>query len=123
MELKDFKTISILCTVSKAFERIVVDQISVYLENCGILDPHQFVYRRRLSTHTALIRVLDNIQYTADRRLVTIAVFFDLTKVFENIDHCILINKLKDFGFSCFILEWLSSYLKNRTQIVGLCLT
>ena len=90
----------------------MVDQISVYLENCGILDPHQFVYRRRLSTHTALcgtlIRILDDIQCTADRRLVTIAVFFDLTKVFENIDHCILINKLKDFGFSCFILEWLS---------------
>jgi len=43
-------------------------------------------------TQTVIIRVLDDIKYAADKRCVTIAVFFNFKKAFDNIYH----NKLID---------------------------
>ncbi|XP_071572499.1 uncharacterized protein [Temnothorax nylanderi] len=117
-ELNDYRPISILCAMSKVLERIAADQIVSYLEDCDILDPFQSAYRRNFSTQTALIRVLDDVRMAADKRMITVAVFFDFTKAFDNVCHRLLIIKLRDLGFSCSALRWLCSYLTNREQAV-----
>ena len=43
----------------------------------------------------------------------------DLSSAFDTIDHSVLLNKLnKDFGISGSVLEWIKSYLSNRTFAV-----
>ncbi|XP_024868283.1 uncharacterized protein LOC112452356 [Temnothorax curvispinosus] len=104
-ELRDYRPISILCAIFKIMERIVADQIKEYLVSSDTLD--QSAYRKDHSTQTALIRFLDDMRQAADARLVIIVVFFDFTKVFDNICHKILIYKLRNVGFSCSALRWI----------------
>ena len=44
------------------------------------------------------------------------AVFLDLTKAFDTVDHGILMSKLSSVGVSPSALEWFTSYLSNRKQ-------
>jgi len=51
-------------------------------------------------------------------RKVTVCVFFDLIKAFDNVNHQLLIRKLRNLDFSCLVLRWICAYLVNRRQAV-----
>ena len=53
-----------------------------------------------------------------DNGLLTGAVFIDLKKAFDTIDHHILLNKLQIYGVCDRTLLWFSSYLQGRSQRV-----
>ena len=45
----------------------------------------------------------------------------DLSALFDNIDYCILLNCLQtSFGLNSTVLQWISSYLSNRSHFVQL---
>ena len=44
------------------------------------------------------------------------AVYLDLTKAFDTVDHEILMSKLSSVGVSPRSLQWFSSYLSNQKQ-------
>ena len=46
------------------------------------------------------------------------AIFMDLSKAFDTINHNLLLAKLKAYGFSKQALSFMCSYLKNRRQRV-----
>lgn len=113
-----YRPISILPALSKIMERAVSEQIRGYLEDADLLDPCQSAYRRHHSAQTCLVRMLDEIRQAADRRMITVAVFFDFSKAFDRVDHLTLIGKLKKLNFSDSTLTWIYSYLTDRTQTV-----
>ncbi len=41
-------------------------------------------------------------------------IFIDLSKVFDTVNHSILINKVKKQGFRSFRYSWFMSYLNNK---------
>ena len=43
-----------------------------------------------------------------------LGIFIDLSKVFDTVNHQILISKLKNYGLKNKILSWFKSYLENR---------
>ena len=49
--------------------------------------------------------------------VVTGAVFLDMSKAFDTVDHAILFNKLSITGLSDVFVDWFRSYLLQRPQI------
>lgn len=118
MTVQHYRPISILPCLSKVLERVVCEQICDYLEEADLFDPCQSAYRRLHSTQTCLIRMLDDARQAADRRMVTLSVFFDFSKAFDRVNHLTLMRKLKNLNFSNTALSWIYSYLSGRTQAV-----
>ena len=44
--------------------------------------------------------------------------YTDFSKAFDRLDHGLLLNKLQTFGFSQLLINFIKSYLNNRTQYV-----
>ena len=54
-----------------------------------------------------------------DLGLLTGAVFIDLRKAFDSVDHEILISKLESYGLKDIELDWFRNYLTDRKQLVN----
>ena len=68
------------------------------------------------STLTALIEATNSWSVNIDNGLVNGVIFIDLKKAFDNIDHTILIRKLRKYGVDSSSLKWFESYLCDRNQ-------
>jgi hypothetical protein len=55
---------------------------------------------------SATLKVLNDIITAIDKRLYCAAVFIDLTKAFDSVNHCILIGRLNSLGFSNDYPAW-----------------
>ena len=60
--------------------------------------PRQFGFRPKLSTEDALTHFTDLVLENMDKSLVTGAVFLDLSKAFDTVDHLVLFSKLSKAG-------------------------
>ena len=58
------------------------------------------------------------MEWAKDKGLITTAVFLDLRKAFDIIEHSLLLQKLKAKGISGVEHAWFRSYLSNREQSV-----
>ena len=114
----NYRPISILAIFSKIFEKIVCSRLESYLEQNNILHENQFGFRRKVSTCSALLQLVDKISASMDNKKTTIGVFIDLAKAFDTVDHNILLNKLEFYGVRGIALEWFRSYLTQRKQYV-----
>ena len=62
----------------------------------------------------------DKVLKGFDDGLVTGMILIDLQKVFDTINHDILLKKLSIIGFSDHTVKWFQSYLSNRKFTVNL---
>jgi len=105
--------------VSKILEKAVHIQLYAYLTNNKIITSKQFGFRPKLSTGTALAHFTDNILQNMDTGRFTGAVFLDLSKAFDTVDHHLLLQKLVNIGLTDSTVQSFRSYLTNRSQITA----
>ena len=72
------------------------------------------------STITSLISVSDYWYENIDKNNVNFALFLDLKKAFDTVDHEILIRKMQVYEKKDIEEEWFRSYLKTRQQYCSL---
>ena len=99
-------------------EKIVYTQLFHYLTFNKLLHPNQYGFRAEYSTELAISELVGRIYLNLDKKGLPLAIFLDLSKAFDTIDHTILINKLKNYGIQNTELEWFKSYLLHRQQYV-----
>ena len=76
------------------------------------------------SCYTALLQMTEDWKNNIDNKEAIAAVAVDLRKAFDAINHHLLPEKLKAYGFSLHALEMMSSYLPGRQKCVsvtGVC--
>ena len=115
--LNNYRPISILPIVSKVFEKGLYGQLYDYFVVNNSLSQNQFGFRQFHSTASALLDSTNEWFINMDRGQFNIAVFLDLQKAFDTINHNILIKKLDLYGLQKRALNLLGSYLENRFQM------
>lgn len=118
-ELKNYRPVSNIPLLAKILEKIVAKQLIAHLELNELQDVFQSAYRCHHSTETALLNVQSSILRAMDRGSCVILLMNDLSAAFDTIDHAVLIERLREsFGIEAKALEWLQSYLQDRSQQV-----
>lgn len=117
--LSNLRPISILCALSKAFEKLLKQQMSFFLTENNLLSEYQAGFRKGQSIKTAAVHVYDDLAKTIDRKGAAVLLLLDFSKAFDTIPHRKLCSKLEtQFYFNSSAVDLIESYLRERTQTV-----
>ena len=94
----NYRPISVLNAINKTFERLIHGQPINHLESNNLLPNFQYGYRKHHNTSQAILDFANYISNSINKKLVTIALFMDLSKAFDTVDKEILVKKLFDLG-------------------------
>ena len=93
-ELPDnYRPVSLLNAMSKIFERAAYNQLYKYFQDNDLFYKHQYGFRTAHSTELASIELIDQIFDDLNKRNNPIAIYMDLSKAFDTLDHKVLISK------------------------------
>ena len=114
----NYRPISLTSITCKMLERIITSNIVQHLDSHNILHDAQHGFRKHRSTETQFIQLIENLAHNIDNRIQTDAILLDFQKAFDKVPHHRLLYKLKYYGISPQALNWVHSFLTNRTQQV-----
>lgn len=118
--LGNYRPISLVSVFSKIFEKIIKYKMEVFLDSCSILSDNQFGFRCNKSTNNAISTLVSDIYNNFENKKFSAAVFLDLAKAFDTVNHSYLISKLDFYGFRGNTLKLLKSYLNDRMQYTSI---
>ena len=118
MSLSNYRPVCNLSPYSKIFEKIVFNRMSEFLTKYNIISDTQFGFRKGMGTDSALINFIDYVHRGQSKKHNVGAIFMDLSKAFDVMDHQLLKLKLDHYGFRGVFLEFLMSYLDKREYYV-----
>ena len=116
MSKKNYRPISLLPSIAKIFERLMHKQLSEFTER--FFSPLLGGFRQGYNTQHVLLNFLQYCKNSIDNRGLAGAVFMDLSKAFDCVNHGLLIAKLSAYGLNMDALQLIRSYLSNRQQRV-----
>ena len=120
-DLNNYRPVSNLCFIAKILEKLVLSQVSSYLNSYNLCNSCQSAYRPGHSTETALLNVVKDLFLLINKGSIYVLALLDFSSAFDTIDHSILVHRLHtDYGFADSVLQWFSSYLTDCTQYVSL---
>ena len=103
----NYRPISLLPICGKIIEKIIFDNVYIFLNNNNLISKHQSGFRPGDSTICQLISITSTIYETFEKHDETRAIFLDISKAFDKVWHKGLIHKLKCNGISenllCFL--------------------
>ena len=112
------KPISLLPSISKIFEKIILEQITTYLDSNNLNHKHQYGFRKNHSTEYAAFHIVNYLNYEMDRNRTLNNVYLELSKAFDTLSYNIFLRKLKHYGVCDIALNLMKSYLENCKQFV-----
>ncbi|KAJ8335100.1 hypothetical protein SKAU_G00407390 [Synaphobranchus kaupii] len=118
-DVRNYRPVSLLPFLSKTLEQAVLNQLSVFLHQNNLLDPHQSGFRSSHSTETALLVVTEALATARASSLSSVLILLDLSAAFNMVNHKLLIPTLTEIGISGTALSWFVSYLTDRSYQVS----
>jgi hypothetical protein len=116
----NYRAISVLPTFSKVFETIIKIRINEHLDSNNFINVNQFGFQESSNTTSAGLNLIEHLYNNIDNKLKNSALFIDVRKAFDSVDHKILLRKLFFIGFRDKAFDVLESYLSNRKQFVDM---
>ncbi|KAJ8887362.1 hypothetical protein PR048_013577 [Dryococelus australis] len=106
--------ISLLNTMAKVFEKILIKRIQNIVTQKMLLPNKQIGFWQHHSTIHAATRVAKYIITGYNNKKHTAALYIDIEKAYDKVKHTFLIHKLIEAGFPSVYWELIPSYLSNR---------
>lgn len=119
-----YRPVALIPILSKVFEKVIYNSIYQYFEKKKLFAEEQKGFRKSKTIDLAIYDFLSQVVTCLDKRIPVSALYMDMTKAFDFVDHTTLIKKLEVYGVRGNVAELIKSYLTNRqqlTQISRIC--
>ena len=117
-ECTNYRHISLLMTISKLLEKVLYSRTYKFLEKHDKLYVSQYGFREGHSCENAISELVSEIVKGQQEGLYTLALFLDLSKAFDSLEHNVLLKKLERYGIRGKTNDWFASYLQDRKMRV-----
>ena len=101
-------------------EHVLCSRVMTFLDSTNLLHHNQHGFRKQRSCETQLALFVQEIHSAVDTGAQVDAVFLDFRKAFDTVPHFRLVKKLRAYGISDQICDWIQDFLEERTQHVVL---
>ena len=114
MNKGNYRPVSLLSHMSKVFERIVYNQFNDFMKDklFNILTG----FRKGHSAQHSLLIMIEKWKRALDENMKVGAIFMDLSKASDTLNHRLLLAKLKAYGLQPTALKQMENYLIGRFQ-------
>lgn len=119
-DLNNYRPISCLSILDKVIEKLLASRITAFTQRFNLIYAYQYGFRSGSSTLSACSDLVDDIYGSLDSKKIAAALFIDLKKAFDTVDHSMLVKKLDILGFRGVTKSLLQSYLTDRHQFVAI---
>jgi len=117
---KAYRPIALLNTLGKALESVMATRISFAAEEFDRLPRRHMGGRKARGTEHALQVLLELIHAAWLRGEVATVLLLDVMGAFDNLSHMRLIHNLKKRRIGGNMINWILSFLSNRSTIISL---
>ena len=109
-----YRTISLMSSIIKLFERVIEQRLRYYLEDIGFINKYQSGFRQNKSTDDHLFRLSQSVMESFNRGEHVVAACLDVEKAFDNVWHNGLRYKIFMLDLPTKMTHWLSDFLAGR---------
>jgi hypothetical protein len=81
----NYRSISILNSASKLFEKIILKSINSQLRELNVITNDQYDFKSRHSTINALLRNVEHITHNFNNNRVSVSLFLDSERAFDKV--------------------------------------
>ena len=99
-QLNNYRPISKLCVLAKVLETLISKQLKDFFCTQNILSDFQSGFRKKHSTTTAALKVINYILESLDNKQHCAALFIDLSKASDTVDYILLKQRLVNIGLA-----------------------
>lgn len=116
--IENLRPISVPPFFAKIFEKVLIGQMQFYFETNQLINERQFGFKKNSCTEDAIVVLQQFVTDALEVKMIPVIVFLDLRKAFDTISKSRLLKKLDKAGFETKSLQFLSSFLNERKQVV-----
>ncbi len=109
-----YRPISLLSSISKVLERVMLNRIKSHLENHSIIPSTQYGFSTNKSSTGQLYRITSYIKEKFKSKFSTGMVLMDIEKAFDRVWHNALIYKMSRHKFPKYLTKMVHSFLQSR---------
>ena len=115
-DLNNYHPVTVLPGIDCVFEKIIDQQLYKYMTANDLLGGKQYGFKSFHSTAIALSKTMNDWLRNIDEGNKNSGVFLDINRVFDTVNHRILLDKCECYGIKDQELNFFESYLSNRMQ-------
>ena len=114
----NYRPVSLTSVPGKVMERVIKETMMSHLSRNQLIKTSQHGFMPKKSCTTNLLEYLEMLTKAVDSGEKVDVVYLDFAKAFDLVPRLRLVAKLKAHGFSGELLQWISTWLKGRSQRV-----
>ena len=119
LEPSSYRPVANLCSMAKLLECSVMDQVRNHLNKNNFYNKNQHGSRASHSTTTCVTELLEDNNEAMEKGYLTAITAIDMSAAFDLVDHPTLIQKCRLALVGQPTLNWITSFLHDRTQMVN----
>ena len=114
----NYRPVALTSHIIKIFEKVIRNHIVQFLDENNKFNDSQHGFRNGRSCVSELLIHYDRIVDILEAGSNADTIYLDFAKAFDKVDHGIVLKKLSLLGIRGRLLQWITSFLSSRNQMV-----